>query len=41
MALEKYPDDVQVIANSVVVNVLAGKGADELEGYVLLSSVDG
>lgn len=35
MALEKYPEDVQVIANSVVLNVLAGKETGELEGYVI------
>lgn len=35
MALEKYPEDVQVIANSVVLNVLAGKDTSELEGYVI------
>lgn len=34
MALEKYPDDVQVIANSIVLNALAGKPAEELESYV-------
>lgn len=34
MALEKYPDDVQVIANSIVLNALAGKSAEELEAYV-------
>lgn len=34
MALEKYPDDVQVIANSIVLNVLSGKSAEELESYV-------
>ncbi|RJE19233.1 Coatomer subunit epsilon [Aspergillus sclerotialis] len=31
MALEKYPDDVQVIANSIVLNVLSGKPVEELE----------
>lgn len=36
MALEKYPDDVQVIANAVVLNVLAGKATEELESYVYL-----
>ena len=35
-ALEKYPDDVQVIANSIVLNVLAGKSVEELESYVCL-----
>lgn len=34
MALEKYPEDVQVIANSIVLNVLAGKPVEELESYV-------
>ncbi|OJK04763.1 hypothetical protein ASPACDRAFT_1877953 [Aspergillus aculeatus ATCC 16872] len=31
-ALEKYPDDAEVIANAIVLNVLAGKSAEELEG---------
>lgn len=35
-ALEKYPEDVQVIANSIVLNVLAGKSVEELESYVCL-----
>jgi tetratricopeptide (TPR) repeat protein len=39
MALEKYPDDVQLIANAVVLNVLAGKTAEELESYVSRASV--
>ncbi|EAU39173.1 hypothetical protein ATEG_00527 [Aspergillus terreus NIH2624] len=30
-ALEKYPDDAELIANSVVLNVLAGKPTEELE----------
>lgn len=34
-ALEKYPDDVELIANSVVLNVLAGKPTEELESYVI------
>lgn len=38
MALEKYPDDVQLIANAVVLNVLAGKTAEELESYVSCAS---
>lgn len=33
-ALEKYPDDAELIANSVVLNVLAGKPTEELEAYV-------
>jgi coatomer protein complex subunit epsilon len=41
MALEKYPDDVQLIANAVVLNVLAGKTAEELESYVSRASVSG
>jgi coatomer protein complex subunit epsilon len=34
-ALEKYPKDAELIANSIVLNVLAGKPSDELESYVL------
>lgn len=34
-ALEKYPDDAELIANSVVLNVLAGKPSGDLEAYVL------
>ncbi|PYI21582.1 coatomer subunit epsilon [Aspergillus violaceofuscus CBS 115571] len=30
-ALEKYPDEAEVIANAIVLNVLAGKSAEELE----------
>ncbi|OJJ49940.1 hypothetical protein ASPZODRAFT_58178 [Penicilliopsis zonata CBS 506.65] len=30
-ALAQYPDDVQIIANTIVLNVLAGKPSDELE----------
>ncbi|KAJ6180980.1 hypothetical protein N7519_011441 [Penicillium mononematosum] len=30
-ALEKYPTDVELIANSIVLNVLAGKQTEELE----------
>ncbi|CAG7916616.1 unnamed protein product [Penicillium olsonii] len=30
-ALEKYPTDVELIANSIVLNVLAGKPSEELE----------
>lgn len=33
-ALEKYPDDVELIANTIVLNVLAGKPTEELESYV-------
>lgn len=36
-ALEKYPTDVELIANSIVLNVLAGKQTEELESYVILS----
>lgn len=36
-ALEKYPTDVELIANSVVLNVLAGKQNEDLESYVLPS----
>lgn len=41
MALEKYPDDVQLIANAIVLNVLAGKTAEELESYVSRALVSG
>lgn len=34
-ALEKYPTDVELIANSIVLNVLAGKPSEELESYVI------
>ncbi|KAF7597579.1 hypothetical protein BBP40_000057 [Aspergillus hancockii] len=30
-ALEKYPEDAELIANSIVLNVLAGKSSEELE----------
>ncbi|ODM16700.1 hypothetical protein SI65_07665 [Aspergillus cristatus] len=30
-ALEKYPDDMELIANTIVLNVLAGKPTEELE----------
>ncbi|KAI9923851.1 hypothetical protein ASPWEDRAFT_68563 [Aspergillus wentii DTO 134E9] len=30
-ALEKYPDEVELIANTIVLNVLAGKPTEELE----------
>lgn len=33
-ALEKYPEDAELIANSIVLNVLAGKPTEELESYV-------
>lgn len=33
-ALEKYPDDVELIANTIVLNVLTGKDATELTSYV-------
>lgn len=36
-ALEKYPTDVELIANSIVLNVLAGKQTEDLESYVILS----
>jgi hypothetical protein len=36
-ALEKYPTDVELIANSIVLNVLAGKQTEELESYVIPS----
>jgi hypothetical protein len=34
-ALEKYPTDVELIANSIVLNVLAGKQTEDLESYVV------
>ena len=37
-ALEKYPEDAELIANSIVLNVLAGKPTEELEAYVSHSS---
>lgn len=33
-ALEKYPEDAELIANSIVLNVLAGKQTTDLESYV-------
>lgn len=36
-ALETYPTDVELIANSIVLNVLAGKQTEDLESYVILS----
>lgn len=36
-ALEKYPDESELIANTIVLNVLAGKPTDELEPYVAFS----
>lgn len=36
-ALEKYPTDVELIANSIVLNVLASKQTEDLESYVTLS----
>ncbi|KAJ5561654.1 Tetratricopeptide-like helical [Penicillium sp. DV-2018c] len=33
-ALEKYPTDVELIANSIVLNVLAGKKTEELESQL-------
>lgn len=33
-ALERYPEDAELIANSVVLNVLAGKQTADLESYV-------
>jgi hypothetical protein len=35
-AIQKYPDDAQIIANMVVLNVLSGKEREELIGYVAL-----
>ena len=37
-ALEKYPTDVELIANSIVLNVLAGKPSEEQESYVICSA---
>lgn len=34
-ALQKYPDDAEVIANSIIRNVLNGKDASDLTKYVL------
>lgn len=33
-ALEKYPSDAELIANTIVLNVLAGKPSEDLEAYV-------
>lgn len=33
-ALEKYPEEAELIANAIVLNVLAGKPTEELERYV-------
>lgn len=33
-ALQQYPDEAELIANTVVLNVLAGKPSEELEQYV-------
>lgn len=33
-ALEKYPDETELIANSIVLNGLAGKPSEELERCV-------
>lgn len=33
-ALEKYPEDVELIANTIVLNVLTGKDTTELTSYV-------
>jgi coatomer protein complex subunit epsilon len=33
-ALEKYPTDAELIANTIVLNVLAGKPSADLESYV-------
>lgn len=35
-ALEKYPDETELISNSVVLNALAGKPTADLEQYVSL-----
>lgn len=35
-ALQKYPDDAEVIANSIVRNVLNGKDASDLIKCVLM-----
>lgn len=36
-ALQKYPDDAEVTANSIVRNVLNGKDASDLIKYVLIA----
>lgn len=33
-AIEKYPEDVELIANTIVLNVLTGKDTTELMSYV-------
>ncbi|GFF30258.1 coatomer subunit epsilon [Aspergillus udagawae] len=33
-ALEKYPDEAELIANAIVLNVLAGKPTEELESHL-------
>jgi coatomer protein complex subunit epsilon len=33
-ALEKYPENVELIANTIVLNVLTGKDTTELTSYV-------
>lgn len=33
-ALERYPADAELIANTIVLNVLAGKPSADLESYV-------
>jgi coatomer protein complex subunit epsilon len=38
-ALEKHPEEAELIANAIVLNVLAGKPTEELERYVLLSNL--
>ncbi|EAL90658.1 Coatomer subunit epsilon, putative [Aspergillus fumigatus A1163] len=38
-ALEKYPEEAELIANAIVLNVLAGKPTEELERYILLSNM--
>lgn len=40
-AIEKYPDDAQLIANTIVLNVLSGKNTEELISYETLSSLSG
>jgi hypothetical protein len=39
-ALEKYPTDVELIANTIVLNVLAGKQTEDLESYVIPSDLN-
>lgn len=36
-ALEQYPDNTELIANTIVLNVLAGKPSADLEAYVTTS----